>query len=470
MASAPLSLHSHDSDCDWVDAQIDVTMRAVHWSTLSILACTLYGADSADWGKQLNGAYNLVCFLHLHDQQKTIVVARVPLQPADGWNSDRSTAISSQIISKVAMMEYIGAHTNIQIPHIIHYSTYFSDSGVRSPYILMSKVDGAPLSSVWNTMEDRQRDTVLRQVVEIILELSSQRFDRIRALFREDGMSKNAWHIKPMSFANADSSMIAHRVLSSKTYTSSTDYWIAVTNANIDIELNSNFGRGLKASGYAQAWFMRSLIPALYNPSLDAAGFPLSPGDFHSQNIMVTDVNSNPRITAYPLFIVNHPAWKDDNPLCAQNIRDQSAFNKFMQEAELKRDPEGCQMLSQAFTNCRGIYLFEQCLCYPLSYSVLYDQFFAHVFGDNAQEEFSVDYYWALMDNGLLKKRVQRLDTERDVRREALDTLGEGLVIRNLSWSTFKDLVMKYHDRFAQGGKVQEWLAVERQTQWVAIT
>ena len=357
MASVPLSLHSHDSDCDWVDPRIDITVKAVHWSTPSTLACTLYGADSADWGEQLNGAYNLVRFLHLRDQQKTIVVARVPLQPADGWNSDRSTAISTQITSEVATMEYIEAHINIPIPHIIHYSADFSDSGVRSPYIMMSKVDGAPLSSVWSTMEDRQRDTVLRQVVEIILELSSQRFDRIGALFREDGMGKNAWHIEPMSFANADSSMIAHRVLSSKTYTSSTDYWIAVANANIDIELNSNFGRGPNASGYAQAWFMRSLIPALYNPSLDVAGFPLSPGDFHSQNIIVTDVESNPRITAvldwelsstlptssfaqYPLFIVNHPAWKDDNPLCARNIRDQSAFNKFMQEAELKRDPE----------------------------------------------------------------------------------------------------------------------------------
>ena len=171
----------------------------------------------------------------------------------------------------------------------------------------------------------------------------------------------------------------------------------------------------------------------------------------------------------YPLFIVNHPAWKDDNPLCARNIRDQSAFNKFMEEAELKRDPEGCQMLSRAFANCRGIYLFEQCLCYPLSYSVLYDQLFAHVFGDNAQEEFSADYYWALMDNGLLKKRVQRLDTERDVRHEALDILGEGLVVRNLSRSTFKDLVMTYHDRFAEGGKVREWLTAERQSAFTGL-
>ena len=81
----------------------------------------VHGANSADRGDQLNGAYNLVRFLHLHDQQKTIVrvVARVPLQPAD---LGRPTAISNRITSDVATMEYIEAHTNIQIPHIIHYT------------------------------------------------------------------------------------------------------------------------------------------------------------------------------------------------------------------------------------------------------------------------------------------------------------------------------------------------------------
>jgi hypothetical protein len=80
-----------------------------------------------------------------------------------------------------------------------------------------------------------------------------------------------------------------------------------------------------------------------------------------------------------------------------------------------------------------------------------------------------VDYYRALMDNGLLKKRVQRIDTERDVRHEALYTLGEGLVVRNLSRSTFKDLVMTYHDRFAEGGKVREWLTAERQSAFTGL-
>ena len=109
----------------------------------------VHGANSADRGDQLNGAYNLVRFLHLHDQQKTIVrvVARVPLQPAD---LGRSTSMSHRRTTEVAMMEYIEADTNILIPYIIYYSADFSGSGVRLPYILISKVDGAPLSSVWN--------------------------------------------------------------------------------------------------------------------------------------------------------------------------------------------------------------------------------------------------------------------------------------------------------------------------------
>ena len=182
--------------------------------------------------------------------------------------------------------------------------------------------------------------------------------------------------------------------------------------------------------------------------------------------LQVSLIGSSPSpylIRPVPPVRVDHPA-KDDNPLRARNIQDQSAFDNFMQEAELKRDPEGSQLLSRAYANCRGVYLFEQCLCYPLSYSMFYYQLFAHVFGDSAEAEFSGDYYWALMDDGLRKKKVQRLDTEQDVRREALDTLGEELVARHLSRSAFKALVLEYHDRFDVRGNVREWLTTEEQS------
>lgn len=59
--------------------------------------------------------------------------------------------------------------------------------------------DGGPLSSVWdNDMEDGKRDVVLRQVVDIFLELASQRFDKI--LFQRESDSgidstQQGWYI-----------------------------------------------------------------------------------------------------------------------------------------------------------------------------------------------------------------------------------------------------------------------------------
>ena len=41
------------------------------------------------------------------------------------------------------------------------------------------------LSSIWDDMEDSKREIVLRQVVDILLELAFQRFDEIGILLRQ---------------------------------------------------------------------------------------------------------------------------------------------------------------------------------------------------------------------------------------------------------------------------------------------
>ena len=61
------------------------------------------------------------------------------------------------------------------------------DSGcVGSSYIIMTKVDGVALSSIWDDMEDSKREIVLRQVVKILLELASQSFDKLGMLFQQE--------------------------------------------------------------------------------------------------------------------------------------------------------------------------------------------------------------------------------------------------------------------------------------------
>ena len=48
-------------------------------------------------------------------------------------------------------------------------------------------------------MEDSKREIVLRQVVNILLELASQRFDKIGMLFKQENPTdpKNSWYIMP---------------------------------------------------------------------------------------------------------------------------------------------------------------------------------------------------------------------------------------------------------------------------------
>ena len=188
---------------------------------------------------------------------------------------------------------------------------------------------------------------------------------------------------------------------------------------------------------------------------------------------MIVDSDTSPRIVAvidwefsgpyptssfaqYPLFVVDHPLWEDDNPLRQRNVHDQATFILLMREAEMKKDSMGGLPLSRAFANCQGVYLFEQALQYPGMFSALYPQLFAHVYGE--ERGFSADYYWALIENGMLRKEAQQFVKETEVWKEAFETLGEVLVSRNMSREEFGTVVRKYMEQFSEGGPVGEWL------------
>jgi hypothetical protein len=66
-----------------------------------------------------------------------------------------------------------------------------------------------------------------------------------------------------------------------ESHTDSKNAWyrdiLDISNTKLKTIYDSRFGHSNK--------IYKVLIPALYDPSLDIAGFPLCPGDFHSQNI-----------------------------------------------------------------------------------------------------------------------------------------------------------------------------------------
>ena len=74
----------------------------------------------------------------------------------------------------------------IPVPNVYRYSS--AEGDVHLPYILMSKVEGVQVSSVWGDVDDDKRRIILRQVFDILLELWSHRFDKDGVLCkRADG-------------------------------------------------------------------------------------------------------------------------------------------------------------------------------------------------------------------------------------------------------------------------------------------
>jgi hypothetical protein len=143
-----MSCPSSHRGCGWVDPRVELTRKHINWDVLSTIPCKIYGVESAHWGEFTLGGYNLVRFLHLDDARKTIIVVRIPLCSLEGLSSEQSIVLCNRISSEVATMKYVQTYTHIPIPHVIHYSAEADGGGVGSPYILMSKVDGVPLSSL----------------------------------------------------------------------------------------------------------------------------------------------------------------------------------------------------------------------------------------------------------------------------------------------------------------------------------
>ncbi|KAF8910906.1 hypothetical protein CPB84DRAFT_1812458 [Gymnopilus junonius] len=362
------------------------------------LARTLLQVDASHWGKHMYGAYNLVRFLHLHDPNNTILVVRVPLRSEDNMTAKHDYALSKRIASEVATVKYIETYTNIPVPHIFLHSAHVEGNA-----------EGVLLSSLWNNMEDNKR--------------------------RETG---------------------SRRRLVTTAYANAANYWLAYTNAYLQDICDADFGGdpGFKIYEYFQMWFMRSIIPALYDPSMDA------------HNIMITDIDTaTPQISAvidwemscaefssvyayYPLFIVNHPFRNVDESLRKRNVQDQATFNELLAEAEHSRKPpDGVPGLSSIGSHGYPTYLFYQIVYDPDMSTALYPLIFAYIYSDD--EEFSLDYYSAW----------ERFEKESKIWLEACQVLGEGVVGSKIKTSEFKDLVVKHLDSFDEEGNVRAWLA-----------
>lgn len=393
MSSGATSLGSDDIEA----------LSSTNWEVIGKLVVGILGAKPTSWGQTKSGGFNLVRFLHLEDQQD--VVVRVPLNHI----GSPGTAVRDV----VATMQYFQENTKIPLPCIICYST--SAEEVGRPYVVTTKAEGIALHRIWDDMSDNRRDVILRQVVQLLLEMYSHRLDKIGTLSREG--DTGAWIIRASQGSEQQS----------RVYTSGTDYWIDHATrrlANIVDEADSDSA----IYEYAHVWWMRSLVPALYDNTLDEDGFPLMHGDFHSQNIFVVDAETdNPRISSVidwdntgtictssfsqsPFFLVDHPLADPDGEktqaAAKRNARDRKVFARLLREEEVRRSPNHAPRLSKAHERWEGVYLFEQCVDGGAMYSALWDQLVEHIVGDKAAHQ---EYIFGLIEKGVLKSVAERM-------------------------------------------------------------
>ncbi|KAG8946599.1 hypothetical protein FRC03_001333 [Tulasnella sp. 419] len=458
------------------DDLVKRTVAAVSWDTLQTKALENYSIKSGNWGEVISGAYNAVRFLQIDDAAHTVLVARIPKLPEEGWTEDEAQATSRRLSSEIATMQFVEAHTKIPVPHIFHYSLRADGDGVGSPYMLMSKVDGVPLTELWDDMDDRRRHAVLVQVAEIYVELFSHRFEHIGSLFMRDENGQPTWYIDRMVIMPDPEahSTITSGVLS-KTFRSAFDFWTEFANGRLRASRATAFGLDNRKYEYMHMWILRSLIPSLFDTTLDTTGFPLCPGDFHTQNIMIVDGDTNPRISGvidwewsrtlptssvaqYPLFIVDNPHWEPDDPMRERNVRDQETFIKVMREAESRFSPGGDFPITRAFQSSYGVYLFEQVVQYPILYNTLFPKVVDYIYGEDASESnFFLSSVTNALFEGVLAEVSDLFDQETEVFEEAVKVLGKEKIRKWMDKAEFEQVIRDHSSEFPSG-VVHEWL------------
>jgi hypothetical protein len=461
-------------------------MERVNWDALLSAVCLALKASSAQWKGQKSGGYNLVRFLEINGAE---VVVRVPLQPQGGVDDATMTTCCKRYASEVATLRFLESNTKVPIPKLIHYN--LSTNEVGSPYLVMEKVPGVPLCDVWDTMGRGKRNFVLKQVVNILLEMARHRFPRLGVLM-PDG---DGWTVEHQADVAEKGTPLHMKGALDGTYDDAHTYWQACSEALVRDASEASFGDKDKCGLISRLWCIRHfVIGPTINRNLDNLGFPLKHGDFNSQNVFIAKRN-DPRITAiidwefssttatsifaqYPLFIVNNPSIplleereqesreqrakrEERKRLHARNLRDQAKFKFFIKRAKRQNKPFAAQ-LKLAFARCRNSYLLEQCVfAGSMDYGYLItcsNELFLNIF--NAHDEIFVYDMLLNLERSSGFADIRKIFKEEEkVWKEAVFFCPDLCrTVSSLSRDEFIFYVKSHKGSFPEGGRVVSWL------------
>ena len=83
--------------------------------------------------------------------------------------------------NEVAVMSWIAKNTTIPIPDVLAYDCSV-DNPIAHEYTLLSRVEGATLSDIYQMLDDQQTSQVLDQLIDFLLQLQAHEWDAIGGL------------------------------------------------------------------------------------------------------------------------------------------------------------------------------------------------------------------------------------------------------------------------------------------------
>jgi hypothetical protein len=130
--------HSHDES----NPHLGRTVAVVDLNVVNHRMCRPLDVSVYHWGFQLPECYNIVCFLHIDDKSGIVLVACRPRPTPIGreWTAKNPKIFAGRLSSEVTTKQFVGLHTSIPVPSIIHHSVELDRrGGIGSQYIIMTK-------------------------------------------------------------------------------------------------------------------------------------------------------------------------------------------------------------------------------------------------------------------------------------------------------------------------------------------
>lgn len=230
-----------------------------------------------------HGQYNLVYDIEFEDSSQWI--ARIPLVYRQYQCDDEIMEQTVQrylLESMVAAQLYARMKKSVFAPDI--YSTCLDGkNSVGVPFILMQKIDDWRLDEIIGHMTEEKLRIIFSDLAREMVSLASPPYFTQIGSLRKEG---DEYQIGPMlSYASLDDDPV--QMDRRGPYASVEEYFISTLNRHITAAL-----RDKNRELYRQSTHLRSLLPHFIDPRFNSGPFILSPFDWDSRNIFISDDNT----------------------------------------------------------------------------------------------------------------------------------------------------------------------------------